>query len=48
MMMRMNFGEAPGKGYKNEKLIVVPLTWPAGAGYPLPSGEGFTFRNYRL
>ena len=34
--------EAAGEGYKNEIVkYVVPLTRPAGAGHPLPSGEGF-------
>ena len=38
----------PGEGYRNEdssinleEKYVVPLTRPAGAGHPLPLGEGF-------
>jgi hypothetical protein len=37
--------EAAGEGYKMKKdieeIFMVPLTRPAGAGHPLPSGEGF-------
>jgi hypothetical protein len=36
--------EAEGEGYymKNiEEILMVPLTRPAGAGHPLPLGEGF-------
>jgi hypothetical protein len=41
---------APGEGYKMkniEGILMVPLTRPAGAGHPLPSGEGFA-RNSRF
>jgi hypothetical protein len=31
-----------------EKHFVVPLTWPAGAGHPLPSGEGFTAKHFPI
>ena len=40
--------EAAGEGFSNkdssknfEGMYVVPLTRPAGAGHPLPTGEGF-------
>jgi hypothetical protein len=50
-MFRVNFSpngrgcrEAAGEGYKMKKIeeiFMVPLTQPAGAGHPLPLGEGF-------
>ena len=36
-----------GTGIKKLKeMLVVPLTWPAGAGHPLPSGEEFTKKQF--
>jgi hypothetical protein len=44
--------EAAGEGCRNEKSIkeipVVPLTRPAGAGHPLPSGEGFARKHFPM
>ena len=47
--------EAAGEGYSNEKvskdfkeMLVVPLTRPADAGHPLPSGEGFCLKSFRI
>jgi len=44
----MNFGVAAGAWHKNEKFNIARLTWRARAGHPLPSEDGFAFRNYCL
>ena len=40
--------EAAGEGYKTKEMLVVPLTRPAGAVHPLPSGEGIAPKHFAI